>query len=113
MVPTAMAQKETFNEERHRKAPRCDRQCEKLRGSSAITSEFDRGCGWYGKDDAYDQLTEVYLCASRLVECGVPLAWCRHAEPIMHCIAANRISWGTGSRAMCSASTCSLVEMAS
>ena len=89
MVPTAMSQKETFSEERHREAPCCDRQCEKLRGRSAINSEFDRGCGWYGEDDAYDQSTEVHLCASRLVECGGAHASCvvspRRANNALHC----------------------------
>ena len=41
----------------------------------------------------------------------MPRAWCRHAGPMMHCTAAMRIPGGTGSRAMCSASVCSFVEM--
>ena len=76
MVPTAVAQKEALNEERHCEPPCGNRQCEELGCSAAITSELDRSCGWHGEDDTYNQPTEMHLCASRLVECGGAHASC-------------------------------------
>ena len=37
---------------------------------SPVTSEFDRGCGWYGENDAHDQTAEMYLGASCLIKRG-------------------------------------------
>ena len=54
MALTAVAQEESLDEKWHREAPRRDRQGEELGGSSAVTSEFDWGCGWHCKDDTHD-----------------------------------------------------------
>jgi hypothetical protein len=76
MVPAAAAQEETLDEKRHGEAARRDRQGKEFGGSSTVSCELDRVCGWHRENNAHDQSTEVHLSATRLIEGGCPHASC-------------------------------------